>query len=608
MSNQPFLLTKTTRILLPILISLISFLAYLNILHHQFVFDDFRIIVNNPFIKDWKHFPALFNHDYFKISGELSYRPLVTLSYFTDYAIWGLNPFGFHLTNLLIHTLNTVLVFFLIFKITNNLKLATIACLFFSIHPILTETVNSVGFREDLLCATFFLLTLFFYVKLYTSKYKKICCVASLLAYLFSLLSKEMAISLPVIIFVLDLLLLQSKNVISHPHPNPPPSRGREPDNLAIPVHQDDVEHFWGGQKSLTNVPYAGTENLQPLPVKTRILRYYLGFILMSIGYILLRLVFFKSTIEHVAYPGNSLVTNFLTMTKVIASYIKLWFFPIVLNPDYHVTFETTPIKLPFLISLALLVCIAFLAVRLYRRQKEITFSILWIFITLIPVMNIIAIGNIMAERYLYLPSFGFCLFAGILILKIHARVPKAYHPLVKVCFAVIFILSLAHTIRHSRIWFDKQTLWHYTVFNTSCSFNAHNNMGKQYYEKGLLDKAIEEYTIALSKASEVRYAYPISHYNLGIAYDEKGMFDASIQEYRNALRIEPKNSDTHNNLAITLFKNGQVDLAVEEFRKAITLDPDNPTYHDNLAKLYYKVNMPNEAKIEQDLANRLKP
>ena len=93
MSNQPFLLTKTTRILLPILISLISFLAYLNILHHQFVFDDFRIIVNNPFIKDWKHFPALFSHDYFKISGELSYRPLVTLSYFTDYAIWGLNPF-----------------------------------------------------------------------------------------------------------------------------------------------------------------------------------------------------------------------------------------------------------------------------------------------------------------------------------------------------------------------------------------------------------------------------------------------------------------------------------------------------------------------------------
>ncbi|MBM4056497.1 MAG: tetratricopeptide repeat protein [Planctomycetes bacterium] len=555
MSNRPFLSTKTTRILLPILVSLVSFLAYLNILHHQFVFDDFRVITNNPYIKDWKYLTALFNSDYFKISGELSYRPLVTLSYFIDYAIWGLKPFGFHLTNLLIHTLNTVLVFFLIFKITNNLKLATIASLFFSIHPILTETVNSVGFREDLLCATFFLVTLFFYVKLYTSKYKKICYTISLLAYCFSLLSKEMAISLPLMIFFLDQLFPETETHL-----------------------------------------------------KKKIIRYYPGFIFMSIGYMLLRLVFFKSAIEHVAYPGNSLATNFLTMTKVIASYIKLWFFPIVLNPDYHVTFETTPIKLPFLVSLALLACIAFLAVRLYRKQKEITFSILWIFITLIPVMNIIPIGNIMAERYLYLPSFGFCLFAGILILKIHARVPKAYHPLVNACFAAIFILSLAHTIRHNRVWFDKQALWYYTVFNTSCSFNAHNNLGKEYYEKGLLDKAIEEYTIALSKASEVRYAYPIAHYNLGIAYDEKGMYDASIQAYRNALRIEPKNGDTHNNLAITLFKDGQVDLAIEEFRAAITQDSDNPTYHDNLAKLYDKINMPNEAKTERDMAHRLKP
>ena len=607
---------KTTRILLPILVSLVSFLAYMNTLHHQFVFDDFRIIVNNPFIMDWKHFPALFNCDYFKISGELSYRPLITLSYFTDYAIWGLNSFGFHLTNLILHSLNTFIVYLLLFKITSRFNLTVISCLFFSIHPILTETVNSVGFREDLLCATFFLLALFFYVKLYTSKYKKTCYVASLLAYFFSLLSKEMAISLPLIIFFLDWLFPQSRVRISHPHPNPPPSlrvcsgqaRGREPGNLPFSVHQEDVEHCWGGQKSLTNEPYVGAENLQPLPVKTRILRYYLGFICMSIGYMLFRLVFFKSAIEHVDYPGNSLATNFLTMTKVIASYIKLWFFPIVLNPDYHVTFETTPIKLPFLISITLLTCIAFLAVRLYRQQKEITFAILWVFITLIPVMNIIPIGNIMAERYLYLPSFGFCLFAGILILKIHARVPKTYYPFVNACFAAIFILSLAHTIRHNRIWFDKQTLWYYTVFNTSCSFNAHNNLGKEYYEKGLLDKAIEEYTIALSKASEVRYAYPIAHYNLGIAYDEKGMYDASIQAYRNALRIEPKNSDTHNNLAITLFKNGQVDLAVEEFRKAITQDPDNPTYHDNLAKLYYRINMPNDAKIEEDLAHRLKP
>src|SRR3990167_6842711 len=173
MLNQSSRLIKNNSVLLPILVSLISFLVYLNTLHHQFVFDDFRVITNNPYIKDWKYFPALFNHDYFKISGELSYRPLVTLSYFIDYAIWHLNPFGFHLTNLIIHTLNTFIVYLLLFKITRRFNLTVLSCLFFSIHPILTETVNSVGFREDLLCATFFLLTVFFYVKSYTSKYKK---------------------------------------------------------------------------------------------------------------------------------------------------------------------------------------------------------------------------------------------------------------------------------------------------------------------------------------------------------------------------------------------------------------------------------------------------
>lgn len=154
--NQSSPLTKNYRILLPILISSISFLAYLNTLHHQFVFDDFRIIVNNPYIKDWKYFPTLFTGNYFKISGELSYRPLVTLSYFIDYTLWHHNPFGFHLANLLLHALNVFLVYSLISEITKDLKLAGISSLFFGVHPILTETVNSVGFREDLLCATFF--------------------------------------------------------------------------------------------------------------------------------------------------------------------------------------------------------------------------------------------------------------------------------------------------------------------------------------------------------------------------------------------------------------------------------------------------------------------
>lgn len=567
---------------------------YLNTLHHQFVFDDFRVIVNNSFIKDWKYFPALFTGDYFRISGELSYRPLVTVSYFIDYALWHLNPFGFHLTNLFIHALNVFLVYSLLSQITKDRKLAGISSLFFGVHPLLTEAVNSVGFREDLLCAIFFLLSVFFYRMLYTSQHKIFCYSLALLSYLFSLLSKEMAISLPLIIFTTDLLFPPSKTGTVYPHATLPPSRGWKPGNLFIPSSRD--------RRGLGD---GGAERLPVVPLKTCILRYYPGFLIMSGIYILLRLVFLKNPSEYVPYPGNSLVTNILTMAKVIASYIKQMFFPVVLNADYHVIRETSLISPSFLIAVTLLICVAAIFLRLSGRQKEITFSILWTFIMLIPVMNIMPIGNIMAERYLYIPLVGFCVFLGICIKKLHASYPLVSNLVARVCIAAILIFYFTCTVKRNRIWTDERTLWRHTVNNTSCSFNAHNNLGKEYFQQGLIDKAIGEYTIALSKASEVQYAYGTAHYNLGIAYDGKGMYDDAISEYKNALRGDPQNSDAHNNLGVAFFKNGKPDPAIEELNMAILLDPNNPVYHQNLAKIYDEINLPDKAKIEQEKAKR---
>lgn len=248
---------------------------------------------------------------------------------------------------------------------------------------------------------------------------------------------------------------------------------------------------------------------LSKIRLKTRILQCYSGFLVVSGIYILLRFVFLRNTIGHVTYPGDSMAINILTMAKVTASYVKLLFLPIILNADYHVTLETLALSLPFLFSIASLFCIAVITLRLYNKQKGIVFSVLWTCITLLPVMNIIPIGNLMAERYLYIPSLGFCMFLGILMLKIPARIPRSYCAFAKASFTGVLIFYLTHTILHNRIWFDTSTLWSHTVYHTSCSFNAHNNMGKEYFQKGLVDMAIEEYTIALPKASEVQYEYP---------------------------------------------------------------------------------------------------
>src|SRR3989338_9876756 len=144
---------------------------YLNSLSNQFVYDDEFTIVNNYFVKKWENLPLLFSKDYFRFSGELSYRPVVTLSYFIDYTLWKLNPFGFHLTNTLLHTLNSILLFFLLKRVFNYQATSFITAIIFSCHPLLTEAVNAISYREDLLAATFFIAAFLLYIK--TSKVER---------------------------------------------------------------------------------------------------------------------------------------------------------------------------------------------------------------------------------------------------------------------------------------------------------------------------------------------------------------------------------------------------------------------------------------------------
>src|SRR3989337_1623146 len=200
-------------ILIFIIVCLSQF-VYLNSLSNQFVYDDEFTIVTNYFIKTWNNLPSLFNKDYFKFSGELSYRPVVTLSYFIDYTLWKLNPFGFHLTNTLLHTLNSVLLFFLLKRIFNCQTTSFLATLIFSCHPLLTEAVNAISYREDLLAATFSIATFLLY---HTTSNDELsfspAYFGSVGCYLLGIFSKEMAITLPLLIFLYDLIFTQVQSL-----------------------------------------------------------------------------------------------------------------------------------------------------------------------------------------------------------------------------------------------------------------------------------------------------------------------------------------------------------------------------------------------------------
>ena len=543
MKNTVTCTEKPFFIFILILTSSFSILLYLNTTHGKFVYDDFKIIVENCFIKEWKYFPKIFTKDYFTISGEMSYRPIVTISYFIDYAIWRLNPFGFHLTNVILHTLNGVLFYFLLNTVLQNKKIVLLSVLFFVTHLALLETINCVGYREDLLSATFLLASLIYFVKSDTILYKKsdkrrftLYYAISILSYLCALFSKEMAITFPLLL-------------------------------LLFVIFSD--QKLWPG-------------------IVKRFQGIYIGYIAVSLFYIIIRFIVFRNHELKAAYQPSGFLVNTLTMIKILASYIKLSFFPFSLNADYVVPLVKTPLEGSFILSITFLVSIFIILAILVKLRNMFACWMAWFFIMILPVMNILPIGNIMAERYLYIPVMGFCVAKGILIYRITDRTlsPRAI-PLRRMVQLVLVILMIGgygfSIIWKNGDWRDELTLWTKTIQRSPNSQRAHCNLGNVYMESGLIEKAQMEYQTAL----ELNPKNANVHFNLGLAYEKVGKATEAIREYITVIQLDPNSFNAHYALG-TLYQGlGLTDKTIDEFQKIIMLYPNNMNVCKKLVFLY---------------------
>jgi len=546
-------------LLLPFFISII---VYLNCLQNSFVYDDDSTIINNYFIRHWSNFPDIFTRKYFVLSAELTYRPVVTLSYFIDYTFWHLNPWGYHLTNILLHALNSVLVFIFGFRVFKNRTSALIAAIFFSSYPLFSEVVNAVGFREDLLAFMFFILAFICYLKANQRRYI-LYYLTSLFCYFLSLFSKEMAITLPVLIVLYD-------------------------------------------------VVFKGYSYM-----KSKYL-YYLGYFFVAIFYILNRFFFLHNPLEsQIPYPQGSFFVNFLTMIHILASYVKLLFLPFHLNADYVVPFSTSLARVSFWLTVLLFIAVATISYRLRFQYRHMYFFILWFFITLIPVMNIVPLGNIMAERYLYIPGAGFCMIIANVMSKIPVRkwdserfssssVPFFDRMILVFIFILFFIFSgnAYLTFKRNNDWKDGLWLWSKTTLTSPNSFRAHINLGNAYEKKGLNTAAFEEYQKALLIDPNDADIYN----NLGIYYNKMNLFDDAIRHFIRCLNINPKHPRAFNNLGVVFTKQRRLDDAIQAFREAISINPLYPDAHNNLGIAYYRKGMMDEAEREFKLAISIEP
>jgi len=522
-----------------IILSIISVIVFCNTLDNTFVYDDSVTIVKNNLIKSWKNFHTLFSFNYFILSGELSYRPLVTLSYFIDYSFWGANPGGFHLTNLLLQTINTVLFYIFLKRVTKVNTLAFFSTLLFTTHPVLTETVNSISYREDLLTALFFLIAFILYLKINKTFFNKskflLYYLGSLFSYLLALFSKEMAITFPILLILFDIFYLPSG------------------------------------------------KPLQALIKKLKGI--YIGYFSVTGFYLFIQFVVFR----HVYIRLDQTKQSLFVMIKVLASYIKLLFLPFNLNADYVIQPIATGF-LSFIISILLVTTVIIITIQLCKNNKQYWFFILWFFITLLPVSNIIPIGNIMAERYLYIPIMGFSVIIGILVQNFNLK-----NPLATRCSAVVIVILGVMCINRNGIWRDELTLWYSTAIREPSSARAHHNIGVVHSAKGYYGYAEFEY----KKTLEINPKDIEAHYNLGNAYERKGILDNAIKEYQEAIRYNPYYADAYNNLGSIYKKTQLLDKAIEYYKKAIQCNPFSPHYYNNLGLAYHEKKLYKEAATE---------
>ena len=586
-----------------LLVVVASAVVYANSLHNSFHFDDQHYIVENLYIKDISNIPLFFKSPrYSSFEGVFTshYRPFLVTSYAVNYAIGGLNPAGFHIVNLGFHAGSAFLVYLILLTILRgsvkgeqDVFIALAAGLIFLLHPFNSEVVNYITARSSVMCSFFYLFSFYCWIRFREAAINSeksaakesytlanlyhppaIYYILSLFFFILAILTKEIAITLPAVLFLYDLYF-----------------RPRTSFNYK--------EYF----------PYV---------------------ILVIIPYLFYRIMVYGRII------GGSLqdfYPNLLTQPTVLLKYIQLLVFPRGLTIEHDISMSYTINDMGVILSIISLIILLAAAYFLYKRGKEwrlLSFFILWFFITLLPT-TLIPLNAKLQENRGYLAGIGFMLFTGVIAGKLRGRIQ------VILLVVVLFLYSIL-TIQQNSIWKDDYTLWKDAVKKNPASARVHDNMGLAYIARGEYDLAVSEfketlrlnqlYYLAhynaavvyqlqnnLDKAREsykeclkINPGYFRAYYNLGIVYKKSGEIDKAIRVYEKAISLDPRHAFVYNNLGVALTEKGEFDKAEAVFKKAIVIDPRYFKVYYNLGNLYYRAGNFNLAKENYQTAISIKP
>lgn len=518
---------KTNLIFLFVILG--TFYIYSRALTGPFIWDDEHFVLRNPSVKSVERVPEYFtSKETFAMEGNFAiYRPLRNISYLLDYLLFGLNPFGFHLVNLLLHIQNMILMAYLVRLMTGSRFASIVSSVFFAFHPVQTEAVSWIKGRDDLIATFFYLASLALYIK---GREKKSLYRGSVIFFALALLSKETALTLPLIIFLY---------------------------NLHFPEK---------GDKKVSYHPY----------------------IYISLLYLLLRTIV-VGRVGQTEHWGGSFLTAFYTNWTGMVYYLKLLFFPVNLCADYLMFPVRTTLFDPYVLGALFIILLLLGAALISFRggNRLLSFSIFWFFITLLPVSNIVPIQIIIAERFLYLPSIGMFIGAAVLLGNLKDGFQKTGFGNSVLIFLIsgvsLFLASM--TVDRNHVWTDEHLFWKDVAAKSPGNPRAWHNLASEYQNEGRISEAISLY----QKSLMMDYHSPETHYQLGRIYRGMGEEEKALSEFYAALEDDPENADINYEIGNLMSKKGWYSEAISQYRKALEGNPDHEDALHDLGILYMR-------------------
>ncbi|MBI5453424.1 MAG: tetratricopeptide repeat protein [Deltaproteobacteria bacterium] len=562
-------------------ILVVTIAIYSNSVNGAFVADDVSFVKENIAIRSLANIPDFFLSPKSLAAGDsewgtIIYRPLRTASFAIDYALFGLRPFGYHVVNLILHMASTVSLYFIVLGLFNIAGVAFLSALLFAVHPVHIEAVSWIASRADLIGMVLFNLSFLSYMR-YKEVRSKTWLAASLALSFLAYVGKETMVFLPGLIIFYD---------------------------------------------------YA-TRNRRPISdtVKANIGSWVLFAIVCAV-YMVIRASITGRMSTNQGWWGGTAYSNFLMMAEATAAYIRLMVLPYGFTFHYIIDPVYSIFAPKVVVSLVVILASIVLIIYSHFRNRLVFFSLVWFYLGLVPIANIIPISfSMMAERYIYVPSAGPIIAAGYGLYRLYRYAAERSPGLQRLAAGAIIVLVLIFSVQvviRNDDYKDEFAFYSSAVAVSPDSPPSNKGLADQFYNRKEYPKAIDYYEKAIAldpgyveallgeavayretgelgkalaaakkaalveeKVASLKPKNPLIKFNLGNIYKEMGDLEAARAAWEAAVELNPEYSEALNHLGIYWQLKGDNAKALSMFERSLKANPYNAETHYNAALLY---------------------